>query len=174
MVRPDSARPPSTGSTPYAYNADGAMKTQTIGTGTSAKTTTFSYGPDGEVDTIATPTAASEYVRDADGQILVRRDTGATPKTTLFLPDGQEVAVNPTTKAITTDKYYTFGGRTIAMRTNSSAIKFLIADPNGTNQIAVSTDTWAVTRRYLDPYGNLLANKAGAPPPGLCPAAMAT
>lgn len=159
----------TTGSTSYAYNADGAMKTQTIGTGTSAKTTTFSYGPDGEVDTIATPTAASEYVRDADGQILVRRDTGATPKTTLFLPDGQEVAVNPTTKAVTTDKYYTFGGRTIAMRTNSSGIRFLIADPNGTNQIAVSTDTWAVTRRYLDPYGNLLANKAGAPAPGTLP-----
>jgi hypothetical protein len=94
---------------------------------------------------------------------LVRRDTGATPKTTLFLPDGQEVSVNPSTKAVSVDRYYTFGGVTIGMRTNRGGVRFLFADLNGTNQIAVSTDTWTVTRRYLDPYGNLLANIPTAP-----------
>lgn len=150
----------TTGSSTYTYNADGAMASRTVGTGTAAKTTSFTYGPDGKIQTVAAPTGSARYVYDADGNVLLRRENDLT---TLFLP-GQDVVVRPSTKAVSAYRQYTFNGQTVATRTNAGAPSFFLADLNDTAQVAVNPATWAVTRRYTDPYGNVLANKNGATP----------
>jgi RHS repeat-associated protein len=164
--------------TSYTYNVDGAMKTRTEGT----TATNFTYGVDGAVETVSqnlttapsTPTFTSNYVEDADGQVLLRKDTASgTTTTTLYLP-GQEVKVTSSSAATTTavTKYYTFNGQNVAVRTGISAVKYLVSDLNGSNQVAVDPVNWTVTRRYLDPFGNTLNNASGAAP-GVMPGSRA-
>lgn len=146
----------------YAYNGDGAMSKRTVGTAT----TSFGYDADGSLDTVATPSGASTYVQDPDGNILLRTDPTTT---TLYLP-GQEVVVTTASQAVSVHKYYEFNGTNIGVRIHKGAVRYMVADLNGTNQVAVDpANGFAVTRRYLDPFGNLLANKAGAPAPGTLP-----
>ncbi|MER6411113.1 polymorphic toxin-type HINT domain-containing protein [Streptomyces humidus] len=68
-----------------------------------------------------------------------------------------ELSLNPTTKAVTATRYYTFGGATVAMRT-TAGIQFLAADQHGTAEIAVNATTGGITRRRMDPYGNERGN----------------
>ncbi|MFB9315452.1 RHS repeat domain-containing protein, partial [Nocardioides plantarum] len=145
-----------TASTSYTYNADGAMKTRV----TSAGTTNFAYGPEGALASVATPGGTSTYVEDAEGEVLLRKDPTST---TLYLP-GQEVkAASDGTLAVT--KYYSFNGRNVAIREGKSAAKYVIPDIAGSNQVSVDpVNGWAVSRRYLDPFGNTLANSGGAAP----------
>lgn len=141
----------------FTYDPAGNIKTRTITTGTTSEATTFTYGADGTIDTVAVPTGNSKYVRDADGNILARADTSGTTKTTtLYLP-GQEVAVATTGTSVgatTVTKYYNFNGLNVAMRVNKGNVRYLMADRNGTNQVAVNPLDWTVTRRTFDPYGN--------------------
>ena len=50
------------------------------------------------------------------------------------------------------------------MRTNAGNPIYLMADHHGSHQVAVSPTSWAVTRRYLDPYGNQLGTGTGTWP----------
>lgn len=138
------------------YNADGAVATRTVKNSTYA----YTYTPDGAVDTITGPEGGSSYVRDADGQLLLRRDP---TETTLFL-DGMDVRVNKTTQAIDTDKYYTFNGAVIARRLNNLALEVQMSDLNGTNHVSVAPSGWTVERRYQDPFGNILKSAATGQP----------
>ncbi|MFJ2754818.1 RHS repeat-associated core domain-containing protein [Nocardioides sp. NPDC087217] len=149
-----------TGSSSYTYNADGSMASRTVTDAGVTKKTSFSYGPDGEVQTVADPVASARYVYDADGNVLLRREKDLT---TLFLP-GQDVVVKPSTLATSAYRTYEFNGQTVAVRTNAGQANFLLADHNQTAQVSVNPLTWAVQRRYTDPYGVTLANKNGSAP----------
>jgi len=152
----------ATGGMAYTYNGDGAMSKRTVGTAS----TSFNYDADGSLDTVTAPSGASNYVQDADGAILLRTDPTTA---TLYLP-GQEVVVTTATKAVSVHKYYEFNGTNIGVRIHKGAVRYMVADLNGTNQVAVDpANGFAVTRRYLDPFGNVLANKSGAPVPGVLP-----
>lgn len=141
----------------FTYDAAGNVTKRTITSGSTTEATGFTYGADGTIDTVAVPTGSSRYVRDADGNILARADTtGTTKTTTLFLP-GQEVAVattGTTVGATTVTKYYSFNGVNVGMRTNKGNVRYLMADRNGTNQVAVNPLDWSAVRRTFDPYGN--------------------
>jgi RHS repeat-associated protein len=141
----------------FKYDPAGNVTTRTITSGSTTETTGFSYGADGTIDTATVGTNTSKYVRDADGQILLRADTsGTTTTTTLFLP-GQEVSVattGTTVGATTVTRYYAFDGVNVGMRVNKGNVRYLMADRNGTNQVAVNPLDWTVIRRTLDPFGN--------------------
>ncbi|MCX4762128.1 polymorphic toxin-type HINT domain-containing protein [Streptomyces sp. NBC_01275] len=98
--------------------------------------------------TKVTGAKTTNYVYDASGQRLLRNVGG---EKTLYLP-GMELSLNPTTKAVTATRYYTFGGSTVAMRT-AGGVQFLAGDQHGTAEIAVDATTGSVTRRRMDPYG---------------------
>jgi RHS repeat-associated protein len=77
---------------------------------------------------------------------------------TLYLPS-ETLTANGTTVSGT--RYYSHDGKVIAARTSSSAVSWLLPDPQGTASTAVDANSQALTRRYYTPYGVEL----GTPPP---------
>ncbi|SDI98029.1 RHS repeat-associated core domain-containing protein [Actinokineospora alba] len=108
-----------------------------------------------------TPTNDSSYIYDADGNQLIRTEPG---KTTLYLP-GQEITRNTTNGAVTGTRYYTHNGTTVAVRNTGENPTYLKADMHGTNQVAVASNNYAVTRRTQDPYGNPHGSESATPWP---------
>ncbi|MEU4620787.1 RHS repeat-associated core domain-containing protein [Actinoplanes sp. NPDC023801] len=85
---------------------------------------------------------------DADGTRLLRRDSSGT---TLFLPGNE---IRKTAVAVTGTRFYTFGGRTVASRTNvAQSLTWLFDDHQGTQQVAVNAYTQRVDIRRQTPYG---------------------
>jgi RHS repeat-associated protein len=86
---------------------------------------------------------------DADGERLIRRDpTGST----LYLGD-TELRLNTATDTLTATRYYTAGGTTVAVRTESG-LSWLVDDHAGTAIGAVDADDLSVSRRRHLPYGD--------------------
>ncbi|WP_432094649.1 RHS repeat-associated core domain-containing protein [Streptomyces sp. bgisy100] len=71
----------------------------------------------------------------------------------LSLPKGGE--------KIQATRYYTFAGRTVAIRTDKGDLSFLASDHHGTGELAVDAETGAVSQRRFDPYGVERGKAAG-------------
>jgi hypothetical protein len=99
----------------------------------------------GVVDSVNSHTTS--YVYDAGGSLLLRHDDGAAM---LYLP-GEELAASGTT--VTGTRFYAHDGATVAART-PSGVKWLAADPHGTDTITIDTSNQAVTQRPLTPFGS--------------------
>ncbi|MGW4800661.1 RHS repeat domain-containing protein, partial [Nonomuraea sp. NPDC004297] len=126
----------------YAYDATGNTVTHDAG-GTSR---TFDWDAQGQLSKIAESGAAAEFVHDADGNRLIRKDaTGAT----LYLP-GTEVRLSAGTTAAT--RYYAHAGRTVALR-SATGLTYLTEDHQGTAQIAIDAETQQSRARRLTPFG---------------------
>ncbi|WP_159424446.1 polymorphic toxin-type HINT domain-containing protein [Streptomyces sp. 3214.6] len=132
----------------YKYDSAGNTTTRVL----SGNTQTLDWNSQGKLSKV-TGAKSTDYVYDASGERLLRNVGG---EKTLYLP-GMELSLNPTTKAVTATRYYTFGGATVAMRT-ASGVQFLAGDPHGTAEIAVNATTGEITRRRMDPYGNERGN----------------
>ncbi|QUQ71911.1 large secreted protein [Kutzneria sp. CA-103260] len=130
----------------YTYDAAGNTKTITGGaTGDQA----LVWDTLGHLSTDTTATGGSSYVYGADGNLVVRRDPG---RTTLFLGD-QQLVLDTKANAVTTTRYYTLGGLTVASRTGSGPVQYLIPDRQGTDQLAMDANTGALTSRQFLPFG---------------------
>ncbi|MEU8848240.1 RHS repeat-associated core domain-containing protein [Streptomyces sp. NPDC048564] len=138
----------------YDYNELGATETRPDGTATQ----TLTWNSEGKPATVTesgTGAAAgtTEYVYDAEGNLLIRRNTEG--ESVLYL-GATEVHYNVANGDIWGQRYYTAGGSTIAVRTNESGaetLSFLVGDSHGTSTLAVSSTDLAVTKRYLTPFG---------------------
>ena len=146
----------------YAYSAPGAHDLVSVTSGT----TTDEYAYDAAGNTVRRPgqtlgwdalgkltkvTAgggATEYVHDADGGRLVRRDPAGR---TLYL-DGQEVRLDKTSGRKTTTRSYALGAGAGGVRT-AAGVTWLAADHQGTAQTAVDSVTQTVVRRRQTPFG---------------------
>lgn len=81
---------------------------------------------------------------------------------TLYLGDQEIKVANDAARTVTTNRYYRFGGETAWVRADWAAVRKVIGDRNGTTQVSIDpVNGWAVSRRYMDPYGNALAPVAG-------------
>lgn len=136
----------------YQYDANGNV--------TDRNGQTITYTPERSVASITAAGTTVSYLYDADGNQVLRRDGGVK---TLYLP-GQEVAYTTATATTKVTKYYSHNGTVVAMRTNFTNPVYLMADLNGSHQVALSPATWTVARRYLDPYGNQLGATTGTWP----------
>ena len=111
---------------------------------------------------------STSYVYDASGNLLQQTDNGTT---TLYLPGEQITSTNGTLSGV---RYYSLGGMTIAARATfvnsagvtTSGVQYLIGDQQGTDTLAIDSQTLAVTRRYYDPYGNPVGAGPANPWPG--------
>jgi hypothetical protein len=65
--------------------------------------------------------------------------------TTLYLP-GLELKLDHASKVVRGTRFYTFGGQTVAVR-DTSGMKFLASDHQGTQSAVVDAATGAITRR---------------------------
>ncbi len=90
----------------------------------------------------------TEFVYDADGERLLRRDPSGV---TLYL-EGQELRWDRGSGETTTTRYYEFAGSTVAMRTEAG-LTWLLGDHQGTSRFAVGAGSLEVTRRWQLPFG---------------------
>ncbi|MFF4831563.1 RHS repeat-associated core domain-containing protein [Streptomyces sp. NPDC001315] len=135
----------------YAYDTTGNTTTRPDGTATQSLT----WSAEDRLDTVKEGTSTTGYIYDADGNLLIRRNTGG--ETVLYL-GATEVHLDTSTSTAKywAQRYYTGAGSTIALRSNksgTSTLMWLAADQHGTSSIAVDASTQAVTKRYSTPFG---------------------
>ncbi|MGX7824618.1 RHS repeat-associated core domain-containing protein [Actinokineospora sp. 24-640] len=109
---------------------------------------TLTWNAEGRLGSVARAGETTSFIYDANGNRLLRKDPTGT---TLYLA-GQEVRVG-TTGGPTVTRYYSHGGRVIAMRQGRGALTWLGNDRQGTARVAVDADTREVTRRRQLPFG---------------------
>ncbi|MFC7617232.1 type IV secretion protein Rhs [Actinokineospora soli] len=141
--------PGGTTSASYAYLASGQTATRP---GQS-----LTWDTEGRLASVVEGTKTTSFVYDADGNRLMRKEPGAT---TLYLGN-QELRLGASgTPSVT--RYYSSGGRVVALRRGLGALTWLASDHQSTAQLAIASDTQEVTRRRHLPFG-----APGAPtPPG--------
>jgi RHS repeat-associated protein len=131
-----------------SYTYDAAGNTTAI-TGGATGDEALTWTDQDQLATDSTINGTTNYVYDADGNLLVRRDPG---QTTLFLGD-EQIVRNTTTGVVTGTRYYSANGQIIASRAGAANPVYLVPDRQGTDQLAVTSDTLAVTRRQYLPFG---------------------
>lgn len=144
--------------TALTYDDAGNRTQKTTGTATS------SY--DWDVESELTSTGTTNNVYDADGNRLTRTD----PTGTTIYAGGQEILITPTGDVKAT-RYYTYAGKTIAVRTNRGlgTVSSLVTDHHGTPLAATPTGNPAATpikRLYTDPYGATRSPSTATTMPG--------
>lgn len=139
--------PGATGNTAsYTYDATGNTKTINGGaTGNQVLT----WNNQGKLATDTTGSGQTGYLYDTSGNLVLRTDPG---QATLFLDDTQ-IVENTTTLALTATRYYSVAGATIAARTNTGDVQYLIPDRQGTDSLAIDYQTQTTTRRQYLPFG---------------------
>ncbi|MFD9755708.1 polymorphic toxin-type HINT domain-containing protein [[Kitasatospora] papulosa] len=132
--------------------------------GTQA-TQTLTWNSEGKLATTGEPAAGTKpalntnYLYDADGELLIRRATG-DGDTVLYLGSTEvRLTTAGTKKTLAGTRYYSAVGQTIAVRTATAGVAgtkltFLAADHHGTSSLAIDAETQAVTRRYSTPFGS--------------------
>jgi RHS repeat-associated protein len=120
--------------------------------------TTKRYGPtgiaqsltwdiEGELTRLTEGTKATDYLYDANGDLLIRR---GPDKSVLYLAD-QELHYDTAAKKFSAQRYYPAGDIS-AVRTETS-LTWMVDDHHGTASMAVDATTQAITRRYTKPFG---------------------
>ncbi|MFB7467325.1 polymorphic toxin-type HINT domain-containing protein [Streptomyces sp. NPDC056224] len=141
-----------TGLTPqYTYDTTGntTKRAETPGSTTSQ---TLAWSPEGQLAKTTEGTAATDYVYDADGQLLIRRDAAGE---TVLYAGPNEVHLKGTKKWAT--RAYSLADTKVAVLTNESGtakLSFVAGDGHGTSSLSVSADdTQTVSKRYTTPFG---------------------
>jgi len=91
---------------------------------------------------------ATSFVTTADGARLLRKDAGGA---TLYLT-GQEIRLDHATGERKGTRYYTHGGKTIAVRANGR-LTWTPSDHQNSVTLAIDADSLVVSRRRFDPFG---------------------
>jgi RHS repeat-associated protein len=110
---------------------------------------TLEWDLEGRVSKISSAAGDTTFVYDADGNRLIRR----TAETTTLYLDGQELTLNRNTGGLAPTRYYTHGGKTVAVRTASNTLHWLLGDHQGTTEFSINADTMAIGRRRQAPFG---------------------
>ncbi|MFF9135895.1 RHS repeat-associated core domain-containing protein [Streptomyces sp. NPDC014806] len=138
----------------YAYDAAGNTTSRP---GPTAQQT-LTWNSEGELAKLTESTKETNYLYDADGELLIRRAKG-DGDTVLYVGNTEvRLTVKGTTKTLTGSRYYTASGQTIAVRTATAGVSgtkltFLAADHHGTSNVAMAAGTYALTKRYTTPFG---------------------
>ncbi|WP_329214328.1 hypothetical protein OG352_03885 [Streptomyces sp. NBC_01485] len=130
----------------YGYDASG--NTTSIQGGAPGDQT-LTWNHENRVDTDTTAAGSTSYLYGLDGGLVLRTDP---TQATLYLGD-EELVENTATKAVTSTRYYSVNGTTVAARSSSGDIQYLIPNRQGTDYLSVDYQTQAVTRRQYLPFG---------------------
>ncbi|WP_344314696.1 RHS repeat-associated core domain-containing protein [Fodinicola feengrottensis] len=131
----------------YSYDATGNQIQRVLG-GAQEK---YTWDADGNLTRVANADGRNtDFVYDADGNRLLRRDTSGT---TLYLGD-TEILLKTDGTTLSGTRYYRHGQQVVAVRTDGK-LDWLGADQHGTSLTAIDdTQDQNITRRWLDPFGN--------------------
>ncbi|WP_307798678.1 RHS repeat-associated core domain-containing protein [Streptomyces beijiangensis] len=145
----------------YTYYADGSTKTRSETAG-STTSQTLLWNPEGKLSKLTEGTTSTDYLYDADGSQLIRRN--ANGETVLYLGT-TEVHLKAGKKWAS--RYYSAAGSTIAVRTNETGtakLSFLASDAHGTSSLSLDSATQAITKRYTTPFGSSRGTPASSWP----------
>lgn len=134
----------------YSYDQAGDTTTRNVG-GTSQ---TLAWDAEGHLKSVkdATGTTTASYLYDTDGNRLIQRTPTAT---TLYLGDA-EITLSTTAGATpTATRYYDLAGGAQAVRTDDNKVSFVVADHQGTGQLAIEAATLAMQQRRTTPFGEV-------------------
>lgn len=134
---PHAVQSVTAGSTVSSYQYDEAGNTVSR-TGPDGKPQPLVWSDEG----LLSSAGGSSYVYDADGQPLIRRDSGST---TLFVGSGELKLTGTVLKG--TRYYAGLGVRT------GGGFSWTVEDRYGTAQAALDAATLSITTRLLDPFG---------------------
>lgn len=144
------------GSTTANYTYDETGNTLTRPGPTAQQTLT--WNAEGDLVTTEEDTAETNYLYGPSGELLIRRAKG-DGDTVLYLGATEvRLTTQGASKTLSSSRYYSAAGQTIAVRTASSGeagtkLSFLAADHHGTSSLAIKADTYAVTKRHTTPFG---------------------
>ncbi|MFE5969106.1 RHS repeat-associated core domain-containing protein [Streptomyces sp. NPDC056463] len=128
----------------YTYDEQGNTTKRYGPTGT---TQSLTWDIEGELTRLTEGTKTTDYLYDANGELLIRR---GPVKTVLYL-GGQELHYDTAAKKFTAQRYYATGDAT-AVR-SETGLSWMVEDHHGTASMTVDSTTQAVTRRYTKPFG---------------------
>ena len=144
----------STSTTSYGYDAVG----NTTAIDSPSGNQSLTWDDEGKLQTDTTSAGATDYFYDAAGNLLLRQDPGST---TLFLPDEQLVLTGSGSGAtVTGTRYYVMGDTTVAARSSSGAVSYLIPDRQGSDTLQIDASTLGAVRESYTPFG---APRSSAP-----------
>ncbi|MFC4036691.1 RHS repeat-associated core domain-containing protein [Streptomyces polygonati] len=141
----------------YTYDADG--NTLSI-SGGAAGAQTMTWNDQGKLATDTTSSGTTSYLYDADGALVLRTDPN---QATLLIGDAQ-IVEDLSTHALTANRYYSIAGVTIAERSSTGDVQYLIPNRQGTDTLAIDYQTQSVTRRQYLPFGQDRGGSATAWP----------
>ncbi|MCX4860063.1 RHS repeat-associated core domain-containing protein [Streptomyces canus] len=141
-----------TGITPtYVYDDTGNTTTRLDGTATQS----LAWDNESRLSKLVEGSSTTGYVYDADGSLLIRRNTAG--ETVLYLGATEvHLDTSTTTTKYWAQRYYSAGSAAIAVRSNksgTSTLSYLAADQHGTSTLALEATTQAITKRYTTPFG---------------------
>lgn len=115
---------------------------------------TLEWNAEGKLSKLSKTTTNTEYLYDAEGQLLLRRNP---TETTLYLGN-LELVLNEATRKVLGKRQYSFAGSPIAARsangTATSDLSWLVTDYHQTSQVAVAAGTLVATKRFAKPFGD--------------------
>ncbi|MGV9920802.1 RHS repeat-associated core domain-containing protein [Streptomyces cellulosae] len=140
----------------YDYTATGNTRHRPGADGTRQELT---WSAEGKLHRLTQGPRATDYLYDADGNLLIR---AATNGERVLYTGATEVHLR---KDGTTWAQRRYGTQetTVALRTNESGttkLHYLVADHHGTSNLAIDAGTQAITRRYLNAFGEERAKAA--------------
>ncbi|MFF7139467.1 RHS repeat domain-containing protein [Streptomyces sp. NPDC008196] len=148
----------------YTYDAAGNTETRAESAG-SATRQSLLWNSEGRLGKVTEGTTATDYVYDADGALLIRRDNAASGESVLYL-GATEVHLKSGKKWA--NRYYTVAGAAIAVRSNATGtekLQYLSGDHHGTSTVAIGSDsTQALSKRYTTPFGAARGSGTGTWP----------
>ncbi|WP_280882461.1 RHS repeat-associated core domain-containing protein [Streptomyces pseudovenezuelae] len=135
----------------YGYDDTGNTTTRLDGTTSQS----LAWDNESRLAKLVEGSSTTGYVYDADGSLLIRRNTAG--ETVLYL-GATEVHLDTSTATAKywAQRYYSAGSATIAVRSNkpgTPTLSYLAADQHGTSSLALDATTQAVTKRYTTPFG---------------------
>ncbi|MCX5261752.1 polymorphic toxin-type HINT domain-containing protein [Streptomyces canus] len=139
----------------YTYDDTGNTTTRVKSAGATTAQT-LAWNQEGKLSRLTDDASATStnYLYDADGELLIRRDNASSGETVLYLGNTE---VHLKTGKKWANRYYQAAGATIALRTNETGtekLSFLAGDQHGTSTVSVTSDTTqALTKRYSTPFG---------------------
>ncbi|MEU9342089.1 RHS repeat-associated core domain-containing protein [Streptomyces sp. NPDC048278] len=128
----------------YEYDEQGNTTKRYSPTGTAQS---LDWDIEGELSSLTEGTKTTDYLYDANGDLLIRRG----PAQTVLYLAGQELHYDTAAKKFTAQRYYPAGDAT-AVRTEAG-LSWMVDDHHGTASMTVDATTQAVTRRYTKPFG---------------------
>ncbi|WP_406293478.1 polymorphic toxin-type HINT domain-containing protein [Embleya sp. NBC_00888] len=143
-VRPGTGAAVTTGLT---YDQSGNTKTRP---GADSNLQTLTWNEEDKLTKVASATGTSEYVYDAEGARIIRREAG---KTTLYLGSDELTTNTDQSGPVVGTRYYTTAGGATVVRNAPSTITYMAADHHGTPSSALDAATLTATRRQSKPFG---------------------